>query len=434
MKLIYSLFTRKECFQGTLSRKGCDAGAKVKMVLTCPVLEGCELVEKLLSFTYQGDKMVWAVNKDGVLSLHRDQLDQSQLSDYHEVWSLSNCCKSNDKDFVIELVMVNEYLYCCCNQGRLTVVDMSQYDTGAPCQELQWHVTHLCEPISCFAVNPLDQWNVACGGYGNNLQLYNLITPFNDVWCHSLNYTIITKISPYWMASAHSRKSFKEFEEFPWITDIVFLSDSESRSNCNLCCVTQFGKILFYNTDISRYCVNELILSNHRIRNLVKLKTGTDLLFIDSFGYIGVLRDDTLLFHYQVPNFGPLSGCDVLELDIQQKRDIEDENDLLRLSAKRQSHVHPKTTGSGSLNPIYLVFSTILGEIKMIKLANENDKYDLKMSLKMLKIGEYLPILKFDYDTNELDEFKLMEINETRKETEKRVTRSHKIRRINSFI
>ncbi|ODV94857.1 hypothetical protein PACTADRAFT_50709 [Pachysolen tannophilus NRRL Y-2460] len=361
-------------------------------------------IQKILTIRYnESTRLLCITKKDGSIKICR-YISNEDL--YSEVFTLNRTTK-DQKDYIINLYYKDSILYCCSNKGRLMLTNLKNLDTRDFTPNP--FIIQLSEPLNFFKVHPINQWIIACGGYSNNLQLYNLETPFNgfNSSLHLFNYSSINKISPFWSAKTVQRISKKHLEEFTWIVDCEFIvNNAEEKNDCNLevgegegegaaarvetevpeekyykmCSVTGFGKLYYYDTEFSSYPTLDLTVSNHPIK-LLKNLNDYEFLFIDAFGYCGLLDivKEKITNSYRLPNMGSICGIDIINWsnycqDFYEKNRVE----------KNKNDDYDDELKKLELQPILITYSTILGEVKTVRLFKNNSEDHEKLKMQLI--------------------------------------------------
>ncbi|AOA65197.1 Hypothetical protein KP2612_004408 [Komagataella phaffii] len=342
------LFVSTPDLQNTLSvavfTPKCSIPYKLKCKIDVPQSEmsSTEYIQNMLHVKIKGRPCILLARKGGIIELRGSESPNELLYSWNE-------STVDDSDFVVGMAYVNEVLYSCSNRGLLLLRDLSNINRGKHCPEtansdrksdllehyqgnaVSWTIN---EPISFFKVHPIHSEICLVGGYNNEVEILDITSNLNlltgSVLIEGLDRNSKFKlkiakyaasIQPIWKAKVHTHPKRGDSvyikEEFSWPQDAVFLDPERKKcSGFKICCGSRFGKLMVYDTSLSRYAISQLTVSNHSITNVKLLVNDSLVMFVDSCQTVGIVNlvIEEIVNYYRIP-MGSISSCECLVLE-----------------------------------------------------------------------------------------------------------------------
>lgn len=303
----------------------------------------------------------------------------------------------------------NQYMYTCSNEGKLVIRDLINDDADDSVK------TYLIDgPISSVEVQPLKEGTrvlVAAGGQDNDLKMYDLdftvsaATNFNRIYSfgvqrpnlsplvrltdaaptgrrmrprthHTSFYFEFMRLLPVFVASCDNETSGSLLCG-NWILSIAFANNTSDI----VCCGTQFGDLIVYrysNPDDKEEPHRTVHLSQFPINTLHVFGQERYLLYTDTMSKIGVIDINSfeIVNFYDFLKIGPTVTCKVY-------------------TCSDTSPKFPKSTALSKFNPVYVVATTIDGNMVIYKL-HDNNESELKLCISHAGIIPDLDVIEMD--------------------------------------
>lgn len=373
-------------------------------------------VQRIFSFAILNKWFFVVTRSAGLVQLYEKQKSVQSSIAYKLVKEWKNSTMSTRDPVVAVGSFRNQYMYTCSNEGKLVIRDLINDDADDSVK------TYLIDgPISSVQVKPLKESMrilVAAGGQDNELKLYDLdfalspATNFNRVYsfgmlrpninsmirltsaspdgrrmrrrdtAHSNSYIECMRLLPVFVAS-HDEEILLPLLCGDWILSIVF---AENGPNI-VCCGTQFGDLLVYQCT-EPYDKEEpqrtLHLSQFPINTLHVFGQGRYLLYTDTMSKVGVID----IYSFEIVNF-----YDYLKIGPTVNTKV--------YSCPDSTSKLPKATALSKFRPVYVVATTIDGNLVIYKL-HDNNESELKLCISHSGI---IP----DSDIIEMDAYNVLE-------------------------
>lgn len=376
----------------------------------CPCGRG-NYVEKIFSFAILNKWHFVVTRSAGLVQLYEKQKSHCSSTAYKLVKEWKNSTVSSRDPVVAVGSFRNQYMYTCSNEGKLVIRDLINDDADDSVK------TYLIDgPISSVQVLPLKEGMrilVAAGGQDNDLKMYDLdftvsaATNFNRIYSfgmlrpnwssmirltnaspdgrrmrarttthYSSTYFECMRLLPVFVASYDGEDS-QSLVCGNWILSIAFANNNSDI----VCCGTQFGDLMIYQYSDPRdkeEPQKTIHLSQFPINTLHVFGQGRYLLYTDAMSKIGVID----IHSYEIVNFydflkiGPTVTCKVY-------------------TCSDSSSKFPKSTALSKFKPIYVVATTIDGNMVIYKLHDSNES-ELKLCISHAGIIPDLDIIDID--------------------------------------
>lgn len=367
--------------------------------------------QKIFSFSILNNAF-FVVARSGLVQLYEKQKTALKTLAYKLTKEWKNSTASSKDRIVSVGSFRNQYMFTCSNEGKFVIRDLINDDADDSVK------TYLLDgPISCAEVAVMDdnmRILIAAGGRDNELKLYDvdfgcsLSCNLNRLYSveipnHNINsmvrfandlaemrplrrslfqyFTTFSewkRLVPVFVMSSTEDHSLLLMPIFHWILSVAFVEHFGKRM---VCAGTQYGDLIIYEAEQPYTHETETAffhLSQFPINVLHVFCSGRYLLYSDTMSKIGVLDMDSLkvVNFYDCLKIGPSMSCRIFT-SLRPMARVSCNSEVSRFS------------------PIYVLATTLDGNIVVYKLHNNNEK-ELKLIVQEAGIIPDLEILDVD--------------------------------------
>lgn len=357
-------------------------------------------VHKIFSFSVLNNSF-FAIARNGLVQLYERQKAPQTTLAYKLVREWKNSTVSPRDRVICIGSFRNQYMFTCSNEGKFVIRDLINDDADESVK------VYLLEgPISCIDVavtNDSMRVIIGAGGKDNDVKLYDLDFGPNQLYSAegpSPNLSSVVRFANDTIPPLRRSQFlyFTAFSDWKRLTPVVVMSSAklsclnsafhwilsvcfvEHKGKRVICAGTQYGMMLVYEAErpYSQVEKTSFRLSQFPINVLRVFSNGRYLLYSDTMSKVGVIDVELMkvVNFYDYLKFGPNMTC----------RIFTSSTAVGRVSCN---------TGVSRFMPIYVVATTIDGNILVYKLHDTNEK-ELKLFINQAGVVPDLEILEAD--------------------------------------